>query len=136
MWSHDTLSDPIILFDGYCNLCSGWVRFVLAREGRTPFRFASLQSPAGERLLAEYGLPAAVRTVVMIDDDRAYVRSTAVLRIVGRLRAPWPLLSVFRLTPAPLRDWAYALVARHRYQWFGRRDQCFVPTPELKERFL
>jgi predicted DCC family thiol-disulfide oxidoreductase YuxK len=109
---------------------------VLAREGPVRFRFASLQSPAGKRLLATYGLPTDVQTVVMVDNERAYVRSSAVLRIVSQLRPPWNALSVFRRLPTPFRDRVYGLVARHRYQWFGRRDRCFVPTPEVKERFL
>jgi predicted DCC family thiol-disulfide oxidoreductase YuxK len=127
---------PIILFDGHCNLCSGWVRFVLAREGRTRLRFASLQSAAGRQLLAAHGLSADLQTVVLIDEARAFARSAAVLRMIGYLRAPWPLLSVLRLFPLPLRDWIYEFVARHRYRWFGRREVCFLPSPELKDRFL
>jgi predicted DCC family thiol-disulfide oxidoreductase YuxK len=127
---------PIILFDGHCNLCSGWVRFVLAREGRSRLRFASLQSAAGRQLLAAHGLSADLQTVVLIDEARAFVRSAAVLRMIGYLRAPWPLLSVLRLVPLPLRDWIYEFVARHRYRWFGRHEVCFLPSPELKDRFL
>lgn len=131
---------PIILFDGHCNLCSGWVQFVLAHEGATRFQFASLQSDAGQRLLATHGVPADqrtdLRTVVLIEHGRAMLRSTAVLRMLRLLRAPWPLLSVLRIVPAPLRDVAYGIIARHRYAWFGRRDVCFMPTPDLKDRFL
>jgi predicted DCC family thiol-disulfide oxidoreductase YuxK len=127
---------PIILFDGHCNLCSGWVRFVLAREGRTRFRFASLQSAAGQQLLAAHGVPPDLQTVVLIDEGRAFVRSAAALRTFGQLRAPWPLLSALRVCPAPLRDWIYRIVARHRYRWFGRQEVCFLPSPELKDRFL
>lgn len=130
-------SGPIILFDGHCNLCSGWVQFVLAREGRTPFRFASLQSAAGARLLATHGLPADLQTIVLIEDGRALTRSTAVARMLRRLRAPWPLLGLLiGGLPRPLRDWAYGVVARNRYRWFGRQDTCALPTPAQRERFL
>lgn len=133
---HAAGTNPIILFDGHCNMCSAWVRFVLAREGRMHFRFASLQSAAGQQLLAAHGVPANLQTVVLIDEGRAFVRSEAALRTLGRLRAPWPLLSALRLFPAPLRDVVYGFISRHRYRWFGRREVCFLPAPELKDRFL
>jgi predicted DCC family thiol-disulfide oxidoreductase YuxK len=133
----DAASGPIILFDGHCNLCSGWVRFVLAREGRTSFRFASLQSAAGARLLAAHGLPADLQTVVLIEEGRAFDRSTAVARMLRRLRSPWPALGLLiRLLPRPLRDRAYGMVARNRYRWFGRQEACLLPTPAQRERFL
>lgn len=128
---------PTILFDGHCTMCNGWVRFVLAREGRTAFRFASLQSPAGARLLAAYGLPADLQTIVLIEEGRALARSTAVARMLRLLRAPWPLAGrLILLLPRSVRDGAYGIVARNRYRWFGRQEVCALPTPAERERFL
>jgi predicted DCC family thiol-disulfide oxidoreductase YuxK len=126
-----------ILFDGVCNLCNGFVRFVIARDPAERFVFASLQSDAAARMLA--GSPVAGRrgeSLVLVERGRIFTRSTAALRIVRALGFPWALAFGFILVPAPLRDWVYDFVARHRYRWFGKRDVCMVPTPELKRRFL
>ncbi|TGE22460.1 thiol-disulfide oxidoreductase DCC family protein [Hymenobacter aquaticus] len=128
-----------ILFDGVCNLCNGFVQFIIRRDPAGRFRFASLQSEAGRALLAEHGLvlPATgPETVLLIDDKRVYSHSTAVLRVARHLGGAWPLLTVFQLVPAVLRDAAYRFVARNRYRWFGQREACWLPTPELKQRFL
>jgi predicted DCC family thiol-disulfide oxidoreductase YuxK len=130
---------PVILFDGVCNLCNAFVNFVLDRDPTAQFHFASLQSPGAAALLAERGLPAPAAepdSIVLIDGDRVYERSTAALRIARRLRGPIRVLSVFMVVPRPLRDLVYRFVARYRYRWFGRRDMCRVPTPELRARFL
>ncbi len=129
--------NPIILFDGVCNLCSGSVQFILRRDREGRFRFASLQSDAGRRLQAEHGLdPEALDSIVLIADGRTYKESDAALGIARRLGGPWKLLTVFRLVPRPLRDWAYRLIARNRYRWFGKTESCWLPTPELRGRFL
>ena len=130
----------IILFDGVCNLCSGVVRFVIARDPHAHFRFAALQSDAARRACAEVGAtpPAAVDpdTIIVIADGRALERSDAALAIASRLPFPWPMCGVFRILPRGLRDWLYRVVARNRYRWFGKSDTCMVPTPELRARFL
>jgi predicted DCC family thiol-disulfide oxidoreductase YuxK len=127
----------VILFDGFCHLCSGLVRFVIARDPHGRFRFASLQSAAAVRLLGERSHPGpSLDTVVLVEGDRVYSRSAAVLRLAKGLRFPWPLLFMFVVVPRPLRDLAYGCVARHRYRWFGQRDACMTPTPELRARFL
>ena len=128
----------IILFDGVCNLCNGSVVFVLQHEKRPTFLFASIQSEAGKELLERCGLPPDYQeAVVMIDDGKCYLGSTAALRIGSDLRFPWSMLAdLCLLVPTLLRDWVYRVVARHRYQWFGKRDVCMVPTPDLKARFL
>ncbi len=138
------LTDPtaarepaILLFDGVCNLCRASVRFVLARDPAGRFRFASLQSERARRLLAPHRLPAeALSSVVLLENGRAYTRSTAVLRVARRLRPPWPLLYATVVVPRPLRDALYDFVARHRLRWFGRRDVCSLPAPGARERFL
>jgi predicted DCC family thiol-disulfide oxidoreductase YuxK len=126
-----------VLFDGVCNLCAGVVRFVIERDREARFRFAPLQSELGRALQRQHGLdPDELATFVVIDAEGAATRSTAVLRILRQLGAPWRWLYPLRWVPTPLRDALYGVVARNRYRWFGRREQCLVPTPELRSRFL
>ena len=129
----------MVLFDGVCNLCSGFVRFIVERDPTAHFRFASLQSEAGRALMREHGLEIGEgdpASVVLVEDGRAYQRSTAALRIAWRLRFPWPLFAALVVVPRFVRDVVYDFVARHRYRWFGKKDVCMVPTPELRARFL
>ncbi|MUG86796.1 DUF393 domain-containing protein [Paenibacillus timonensis] len=127
----------VILFDGVCHLCQGAVKFIIKRDPVGRFRFASLQSPAGSRLLkAAVAREEALDSVVLIEHGTPYTRSAAALRIARGLRYPWPLLYVLIIVPRGLRDAAYQFVAKHRYRWFGKDEACLVPTRELKERFL
>jgi predicted DCC family thiol-disulfide oxidoreductase YuxK len=125
------------LFDGICHLCNGFVDFVIARDPAAHFRFASLQSDAARRVLsdvnAEHPLPDSF---VLVEDGRLFMRSDAALRIARRLGVPWSLAYGLTVLPRPLRDWAYDIVARNRYHWFGKRETCRVPTPGLRRRFL
>jgi predicted DCC family thiol-disulfide oxidoreductase YuxK len=128
---------PILLFDGVCNLCDGVVQWVIAHDPAGQFRFASLQSDAGRALLARHGLPPdALDTVVLVDGDRYFRKSDAALEVLRLLGGGWALLAALRAVPRPLRDAVYDWVARHRYRWFGQRAECLVPTPELRQRFL
>ena len=128
---------PVAFFDGVCNLCNGSVRFVIERDPHKHFQFAPLQSETATTLIGRTADPLAMPdSIVLVDDGRLYVRSTAALRIARRLRFPWPLLWLFMAVPRPLRDWVYDLIARHRYGWFGKRDSCMVPTKEIRDRFL
>jgi predicted DCC family thiol-disulfide oxidoreductase YuxK len=128
---------PVILFDGVCNLCNGFVQFVIARDPAARFRFAALQSDSARRLLARLdGLGGIPDSVVLVDRGRVYTRSSAALRIARELPFPWSLAHALIVVPQPLRDWVYDRVARHRYQWFGRKDVCMMPTPDLRARFL
>ncbi len=130
-------AETIVLFDGVCNLCNGSVQFLLRRDRRRRFRFAALQSAAGQALLGEYGLPTqSLPTIVVLEGGRARVRSDAALHLARRLPWPWPALAVFRILPRPLRDALYTFVARHRYRWFGRTESCMLPTPDVADRFL
>jgi predicted DCC family thiol-disulfide oxidoreductase YuxK len=133
----------VILFDGVCNLCNRAVQFVVRHDRHRRFLFASLQSRAAARLLrgrpgveVMEAMEARPESVVLVHGDRIYTRSTAALRIAGGLGFPWSLGSVLVAVPRPLRDWVYDVVARNRYRWFGKRDVCMVPTPELQARFL
>lgn len=128
---------PIILFDGVCNLCSGSVNFIIKRDDDGAFKFAPLQSEAGVRFVEEYNIQdEGLETFVLVEDGNAYTRSTAALRALRRLGGLWGLLYVFIVIPTPMRDAVYNFVARNRYRWFGKQDECMIPGPEIKDRFL
>lgn len=128
-----------ILFDGVCNLCNGFVQFVIRHDAAGRYRFASLQSAAGQALLRAHGVPLASEpdSVVLVENGRAYTHSAAALGILRGLGSPLSGLAIVLLAfPRFLRDAVYRLVARYRYRWFGRQDACWLPTPELAARFL
>ena len=126
-----------MLFDGVCNLCSGWVHFAIARDPAANLRFAAKQSAHGQDFLRRRGLPTdRFETFYLIDGGRVYEKSVGILCMVGYLRWPWPLLKALRIVPRPLRDWLYDCIARNRYRLFGRRQTCLVPTAEIADRFL
>jgi predicted DCC family thiol-disulfide oxidoreductase YuxK len=128
----------IILFDGICNLCNGSVIFILKREKDPVFQFASIQSEAGKQLLEWCRLPSNYsQAVVYIENGKVHLGSTAALKIGRNLIFPWSLLSCGGFVfPKFIRDWVYNQIAQHRYQWFGKKDLCMVPTESLKARFL
>jgi predicted DCC family thiol-disulfide oxidoreductase YuxK len=127
----------VILFDGVCNLCNGLVSFVIARDPAGRFQFAALQSDAARQLLGALTTIAPLPdSLVLVEDGRVFTRSAAALRVARGLRFPWPLAYGLVVVPRPLRDWVYDLVARNRYRWFGRRDLCLIPTPDVRVRFL
>lgn len=133
------MEQGIILFDGVCNLCNGAVKFMIARDPKGVFKFASLQSEVGQKLLAEYDLlDKNIDSIVLIINKKAHCHSGAALRIARRLRGLWPLLYIFMLVPYFIRDWVYRWIARNRYKWFGKQaeDACLMPTKALKERLL
>lgn len=120
-----------ILYDGYCNLCSRSVRWIVRNDRKKQFTYIPLQDDRARFLLETLADPSrdikGMDSVVLITGQRAYFRSTAALRISTRLRFPWPLLAVFFVVPAPVRDWVYDLVARNRKRWFGESDTCYLP---------
>lgn len=127
----------IIVFDGVCNFCNAWVRFVLRRDRASRFRFASAQSARGGAFLHEAGLaPDALETILLVDGDRRFLKSEAVLRILGELGAPWRLARVFLLVPRALRDACYDAVATRRYGLFGKTERCPAPDPRWRDRFI
>lgn len=132
----DVTAPRLVLFDGVCNVCNGAVNFIIDRDPEARFRFASLQSDKGRELCASHGLRQDVRTIVLIEDGTAYTESTAVLRILRRLGAAWPLLYAAVVLPRALRDLFYRYFAANRYRWFGQRESCRVPTPDIRRRFL
>lgn len=130
-------TSPILVYDGLCNLCNASVQWVIARDPRATFRFASLQSEAGRALLARHALrPGAIDTVVLVDGDCVWLKSDAGLEVLRRIGGGFTLLRALRVVPRPLRDALYEWVARNRYRWYGKRAECLAPAPELRERFL
>src|SRR5678816_2439701 len=128
--------EPIILFDGVCNFCNGMVNFIIARDPKAYFRFAPLQSETGQRMRSRFDIDENVDSIILIEDESAYVFSTAALRIVKGLGGLWRLLYVFIIVPTPVRDLFYRLFARNRYWLFGKKSVCMVPTPDVRARFL
>ena len=129
--------ENVILFDGVCNLCNGLVRFIIKRDKERKFKFASLQSETGQQRLGQFGLEKnEFESFVLIRDDKYYLKSTGVLKMLRELGGIWKLFYVFIFIPRPLRDLLYDAIAKSRYKIFGKRDVCMIPTPVLKERFL
>lgn len=126
----------IVLFDGVCNLCNSFVQFVLKHDRHNHFVFASLQSKAGEKLLAKHAIERELKTILLIESDKVYVRSAAVLRICRRLSGWWPGFYFLTIVPRFIRDACYNKIAHNRYRWFGKRKECLLPTPEQQLKFL
>jgi predicted DCC family thiol-disulfide oxidoreductase YuxK len=127
----------ILLFDGHCNLCNASVSFVLPRDKKDRFRFASLQSEAGKALLSRIGIRVAeTDSLVLIEGDKVYLRSEAALRTAKNLGGIWSLAYGLMLVPAFIRDGVYNWIARNRYHWFGRKEMCRVPTEAEQKKFL
>ncbi len=128
---------PILLFDGVCNLCDGFVQFIMKRDKKAAFRFAPLQSEAGSLLLEHFDLKSGeVDSVVLIENGVANIRSTAALRAGKRLGGLWILPYAFMVIPPFIRDAVYKFIANNRYKWFGKKDSCMIPSPEVRSRFL
>ncbi|MBN8649994.1 MAG: thiol-disulfide oxidoreductase DCC family protein [Cytophagales bacterium] len=129
--------EPVILFDGVCNLCNSSVLFIIQRDPKAKFRFASLQSDFGKAQMLRFGLNySELNSVLLIKQETLYQKSNAALEIARNLTGGWPLLYVFKMVPAFLRDWIYNWIAQNRYGWFGKKDACMIPTPQLKSRFV
>jgi predicted DCC family thiol-disulfide oxidoreductase YuxK len=139
----------VVLFDGVCNFCDASVNFIIDHDRSGYFKFAPLQSGEGTRLANQYGFESAtapaddeasglipIDSEILVEDGMAYTHSTAALRILKRLGAPWSWLYAFIIVPRPLRDWAYRSFARYRYRIFGRKDQCMLPSQDVRARFL
>jgi predicted DCC family thiol-disulfide oxidoreductase YuxK len=128
---------PTILFDGVCNFCNGAVNFVIKRDKQSIIKFAALQSTAGMQLLQQYNLPITdMKSFVFVENGVAYTQSTAALKVCKYLGAGWPICKVFFIVPKFIRDGLYNWIAKNRYKWFGQKDTCMIPSPEVRTRFL
>lgn len=129
--------NPILLFDGVCNLCDGFVQFAIKRDKASVFRFAPLQSETGRTLIRHFNLNEDVlNTVILIENGTIHIKSAVALRMARRIGGAWTLAYPFIILPKFIRDNLYDFIAKNRYRWFGQKDACMIPTPEVRERFL
>ncbi len=128
---------PVILFDGVCNLCNKAVQFVIKHDKDARFLFASLQSNAGQQLLKEFNISTNnFKSFVLIQNDKAYIQSTAALKVAKQISDGWKFLYAFIIVPISIRDFIYRIISNNRYKWFGKTTLCMTPSPELQSRFL
>jgi predicted DCC family thiol-disulfide oxidoreductase YuxK len=135
----NSMNSPVVVYDGVCLLCSRWIRFLLEHDREGRYRFAAMQSESGKQLLISHGLdPNSPFSMLLVENDQGYTDTTAIARVLRALpQRRWHWLSATILAfPQKMRDVAYRFVARHRYRFFGRSEQCFVPTPEQRSRFM
>lgn len=127
----------IVLFDGACNLCNASVNFIIKRDKKDTFRFATLQSPFGQGLSKRFNVDTVKdESVLLYQNNRLYTHSTAAIKISEKLSGFWPVFYVLIIIPKPIRDFAYNIIARNRYKWFGKREHCMIPTAGLKHKFI
>lgn len=126
----------IILFDGICNFCNSSVRFIIDRDPKGVFHFASLQSEIGQELLEKHNIPKMTDSLVLVDEQQAYIESTAALKVSTKLTWPWKAFGLFLIIPKPLRDSIYRMIAKNRYKWFGKQESCMLPSENIRDRFL
>lgn len=126
----------IVLFDGVCNFCNGAVNFIIKHDHEKRFKFAALQSDIGQQLRVKHDIADDVDSIILVEDDKTYLHSTAGLRVAKTLGGIWSLGYAFIIVPSFIRDWAYKMFAKYRYKLFGKKDVCMVPTAEIRERFL
>jgi predicted DCC family thiol-disulfide oxidoreductase YuxK len=130
-------TNPIILFDGVCNFCNAMVNFVIRQDKKNIFRFAALQTESGKKLLEQYNIYWKQNdSFVLIENGKAYMKSNAALRLYNQLPWYWKWTQLFWIFPNFIRDGVYNLIAKNRYRWFGKRDECMIPSPQMKHRFL
>jgi len=131
------LGQPIILFDGVCNFCNNAVNFVIKRDPKSVFKFATLQSSVAQEILKSHNLDnAEMNSFVLIENDKIYSKSTAALKVCRRLKGLWPLMYGFIIVPKLIRNGIYNWIAKNRYAWFGKKEVCMVPSPDVRARFL
>jgi len=130
-------TQPIVLFDGVCNFCNYWVNFAIKRDRKKKLLLTPLQGETAKQFLSQYNInPTSLNSVIIIDAGKAYTQSSAAIRICKHLNGGWKLFYGLIIIPKIIRDFFYNIIARNRYRWFGKKESCMIPTPELKERFL
>lgn len=126
----------LVLFDGECNFCDSSVQFILKRDTKGVFKFASLQSEVGLQIIKQHEIPRDMESFVLVDDDKAYYKSSAALHVCKNLKGLWKTLFIFIIIPRPIRNIFYNIVADNRYKWFGKKESCMIPSPEIRNRFI
>lgn len=128
--------DNIIVFDGVCNFCDRSVQFIIKRDKNAIYKFASIQSDAGQKILQMHGVPPDIDSIILVKGNKCYYKTSAALRICKNLKGGWQLLYFLLIFPKPIRDFFYNILAMNRYKWFGKKESCTVPSPEIRKRFL
>ena len=129
-------TNPVILFDGVCNLCNSSVQFVIKHDPKRQFRFASIQGDYGQQVLKQFHLPPnALNSFILYKDQQIFTHSTGALMVAKQLSGAWPLLYAFIIVPAFIRNAVYQFIANNRYKWFGKKESCAIPSPELRSLF-
>ena len=127
----------VVLFDGLCNLCNGSVNFIIKRDKLGKYKFASLQSEIGKDLSNKYNIDTStVDSIILIKNNKVFIKSDAVLEILKDLPIGWRLLRIGIILPKFMRDWLYDFIAKHRYQIFGKKDECPIPPKDVQDKFL
>ncbi|GAB1858483.1 DUF393 domain-containing protein [Flavobacteriaceae bacterium MHTCC 0001] len=128
----------LILFDGVCNLCNTSIQYVIKKDKHNRFIFAALQSKVGESVIKQFGIDTtAVDSILLYKSEKdIYSKSTAALMVASQLGLPTNILGIFLIVPKFIRDWVYDFIAKNRYKWYGKKESCMVPTPELRGKFL
>lgn len=128
----------LILFDGVCNLCNNSVQFVIKNDKKNKFLFTALQGETANTLLKEFKIDnSKIDSIILYEPEKGVsIKSTAALKIASKMGFPVNLLAVFLILPGFIRNWFYDYIARNRYVWYGKQDNCMIPTPQLKEKFL
>jgi predicted DCC family thiol-disulfide oxidoreductase YuxK len=126
----------IVLFDGECNFCNNSVQFIIKRDRKAQFKFASIQSDVGEEIVRTFNVPANINSLILVEGNKCYFKSSAALRICKNLKGVWKLFYCLLIIPKSVRDYFYDIIAKNRYKWFGKKDRCMVPSPEIQNRFL
>jgi hypothetical protein len=135
--SSDLKDKGLVMFDGVCNFCNSSINFIIRNDKTDHFRFLTLQSERGQKIIKQYNLdPENLQTVILLENGRIYTRSTAALRIARKLKGGWKIFYGFIIVPAVLRDFFYNIVAKNRYKWWGKKESCMIPTPEVRKKFL
>ena len=128
--------DKIVLFDGVCNFCNSSVQFIIKHDQTNSLKFASLQSQTGQELLAKYNIPKEIDSVIFIEHNKAFTKSSAALKIGNYFGGLWKMTQVFFIVPSFIRNFFYDIIAKNRYKWFGKKDSCMLPSPEIRDRFI
>lgn len=128
----------LILFDGVCNLCNSSVQFVIKRDKKDMFRYAALQSDIGQQIIEKFNIDTSkTDSIILYSNEKGvFYKSTAALKIASKLGFPTNILGLFLIIPEAIRNIVYDFIARNRYKWYGRKEHCMIPTPELKSKFL
>ncbi|MBC6111369.1 thiol-disulfide oxidoreductase DCC family protein [Pedobacter fastidiosus] len=130
------MAQPVIFFDGVCNLCNASVQFVIEHDHENLFKFTALQSAYAKEVLPQFNVdPEKLNSILLLENGILYTKSSSALRVAKKLNGLWPLLFGFIIIPKFIRDWFYDIIAKNRYKWWGKQESCWVPTPDLKSKF-